>query len=370
LSTVENRQRALSPEYENVLVASGLIHGVSDPAALKPVLRELFEGEALCEAGDEADCIWVIARGTLAARQDQDTIVARTAPAIFGEQGVIDTIGRRRARVVALNGFAEVLEIRKSAIDAHPDADRIWRNCAWIVCRKLDESTAESQRYREEIRRLYRLLRLYVGEHALSEGKLAPQLAVDGPRNEKAVIWFSDIVGFSKYSTLMSPYQAASFAQQFLTPQVEAIDRRRGYIDKFIGDAVMAYWVVSSSSGTEECEAALSAARSVLDAIGALSLGPDPLRIRIGLHIGRVAVGNFGTPLRSQFTLIGPEVNKASRLESSGEPQVESGGPLGSIRMSDEFYGLLSDASQALLDVEAVVIAKNIGSLHLFTTSK
>lgn len=369
LSNIDQGRRVLSPQYEEILVGSGLVQGVRDIAALKPVLRQLLEGETLCEAGDEADCLWVIARGALAATQDGATLVVRPAPAVFGEQGLIDAIGRRRARVVALNGLAEVLEIRKSAIDAHPDADLIWRNLAWIICRKLDEMTAESHSHRREIARLVRLLRLYVGEHALSEGKLTPKEAIEGPRSEMAVIWFSDIVGFSKFSTIMSPYQASNFTQQFLTPQVEIIDRLRGYVDKFIGDAVMAYWIVQSRSGAEECEAALAAALGVVDAISELALGAEPLRIRIGLHIGRVSIGNFGTRSRSQFTLIGPEVNKASRLESCGEEQIESGGPLGSIRASEEFYGSLSSQTQERLEVRVQVKAKNIGTLRVFTTT-
>jgi class 3 adenylate cyclase len=151
---------------------------------------------------------------------------------------------------------------------------------------------------------------------------------VNGPRSLVAVVWFSDIAGFSRHSSAMSPYQAANFVQQFLTPQVEAIEKRRGYVDKFIGDAVMAYWIVASASAREECEAALDAAQEVVSSIQRISLGAETVKVRIGLHIGRVSVGNFGTAMRSQFTLIGAEVNKASRLESADEVQVVSGGPL------------------------------------------
>jgi class 3 adenylate cyclase len=166
----------------------------------------------------------------------------------------------------------------------------------------------------------------------------------------------------------MPPEQAAAFVQQFLTPQVECIERRRGFIDKFIGDGVMAYWVVSSRKGQEECEAALSAAEESIRILSAIKLGSKSITIRVGLHIGRVSLGNFGTPARSQFTIIGKEVNKASRLESAKAPDLVTGGPLGFIRASEEFYAALSEQGKAQLPVTAKFIGRNIGEVLGYTS--
>ena len=124
----------LSEEYLEALIASGLVHGVDEPTRLKPLRRELDENEVLCKPGDSADCLWVVVNGTLAVRSADETIVVRTRNSVVGEQALIDDVGRRRANLVASHGPVEVLEIQKLSIDSHPNAARIWRNCAWILC--------------------------------------------------------------------------------------------------------------------------------------------------------------------------------------------------------------------------------------------
>src|SRR5689334_10846568 len=105
---------ALPQEYADMLIASGLVHGTEDLNLLKPLHREFQEGEVLCEPGDHADCLWVVVKGTLTVRLGEETLVARSAASVVGEQALLDDLGSRRARVMASLGPAQVLEIRKS----------------------------------------------------------------------------------------------------------------------------------------------------------------------------------------------------------------------------------------------------------------
>lgn len=355
----------IPPLYKDLLTASGLIDGIDNVELLKPFYRELMENEILCQPGDPTDCLWVVVKGTVAVKQNDLTLVTRSRGSLLGEQGLLDQRGGRRLELVAANGALEILEISLAAIDAHPQAAQLWKNCAWILCMKLDETTADIVEARRKIIQYQNNLRLFVGEYALSAEKLAPEKVLLRPRKERVIIWFSDIVGFSKYSSTMPPQNASGFVQRFLTPQVHAIDSRKGFIDKFIGDAVMAYWIVKTTSEKEECEIAFAAAKEVAEKIKEIKIGDSFLSIRIGLHIGTVSIGNFGTPMRSQFTLIGKDVNKAARLEQAKNDNVKSGDSIGEIRVSDDFFNALSDKTKKHFTKFSIVEAKNIGGIKI-----
>lgn len=358
----------ISTKYKELLDASGLVDGIDQVELLKPLYKELMENELLCRPGNATDCLWVILKGTIAVKENGLTLVTRGTASLVGEFGIIDNKGGRRAELVAVNGSVEVLEISLIAIESHPQAQQIWKNFARLLCIKLDETSADKIEIRAKLMEYQNALRLYVGEYALSVEKLAPEPVLLKPKHEIAIIWFSDIVGFSKHSSLMPPQNAASFVQKFLNPQVYAIDSRKGYIDKFMGDAVMAYWIMKSNTGKEETEKAFEAAKEVVENIKKIKIGDTSLSIRIGLHIGQVSIGNFGTQMRSQFTLIGHEVNKAARLEQAKNLPDITGDIIGSIRVSDEFYRILSEKTKKDLPNKTTVNSHNIGDLHIHST--
>jgi adenylate cyclase len=102
----------------------------------------------------------------------------------------------------------------------------------------------------------------------------------------------------------------------------DALSAQGGEILKFIGDGVMAYFPADDALFLPMVTAnALAAARRLIDDIGAANEaraagGLDPVRFGIGLHVGLVTFGNVGTEDRLDFTVIGPAVNRAARLES------------------------------------------------------
>ena len=155
----------------------------------------------------------------------------------------------------------------------------------------------------------------------------------------------------------MPPERAAQLVQEFLTPQIEAIEKAGGFVDKFIGDGVMAFWVVDGVP-SDPCFASLTAAEHAVAGVGDVWIGNERLKVRVGLHLGEVSAGFFGTVTRRRYTIIGSEVNKAARLE-----QAKAEG-LGFIRTSEEFFAALPEAiGSTHLPKRVTVDAKNIDGL-------
>ncbi len=113
---------------------------------------------------------------------------------------------------------------------------------------------------------------------------------------------------------------------RFLTPLTNVIIARNGTIDKYIGDAIMAFWNAPLDDPTQEADAC-HAALDMLDRVDALNKEREleasaggtafmPIKIGIGINTGRCTVGNMGSDLRFQYTVMGDTVNVASRLEA------------------------------------------------------
>src|SRR5258707_2081208 len=138
----------------------------------------------------------------------------------------------------------------------------------------------------------------------------------------RAVLWFSDLRDFTGMNERMEPAEMLELLNNYLQLVGDALNAHGGEILKFIGDGVMAYFPAEDALFLPMVTvAALSAARRLLDDIEAANEaraagGPEPVRFGIGLHVGPVTFGNVGTEERLDFTVIGPAVNRAARLES------------------------------------------------------
>ncbi len=145
-------------------------------------------------------------------------------------------------------------------------------------------------------------------------------LVLNGEERELSIL-FSDIRNFTCMAEKMPPTALCSFLNEYLTPMTQAIMERRGTVDKFIGDAVMAFWnapLTTPDHVAQACNCALD----MLEELALLNafwqergLGLPFIRIGIGIHCGVVRVGNMGSQQRFEYTVIGDAVNLASRLE-------------------------------------------------------
>lgn len=133
-------------------------------------------------------------------------------------------------------------------------------------------------------------------------------------------IFFSDIRGFTAISESMeSPRKLIEFLNSYMTPMTDIIIKNKGTVDKFIGDAIMAYWNAPRKL-ENHADFALKSAIEQLDALKTLNLALREqnyplIDIGIGLNTGDCVVGEMGSVGRSDYTCIGDSVNLASRLE-------------------------------------------------------
>lgn len=133
-------------------------------------------------------------------------------------------------------------------------------------------------------------------------------------------VMFIDIAGFTGLSERLGD-RVVPLLSRYLDLTSEVIVANGGTIDKFIGDAVMAFWGAPQPQDDHAlrcCRAALACARAVAQSGLADDLGA-PLQIRIGINSGRMLVGNIGSELRLNYTVIGDAVNVASRLEGANK---------------------------------------------------
>jgi len=132
-------------------------------------------------------------------------------------------------------------------------------------------------------------------------------------------IFFSDIADFTTISEQKTPEELVADLSQYFEISSKSILERRGTIDKYIGDSVMAFWGAPEPMADHAARACDSAI-AIRDSLRTLSRqwenqGKEPFRTRIGIHTGEAIVGNMGYADRLNYTVIGDAVNVASRLE-------------------------------------------------------
>lgn len=135
-------------------------------------------------------------------------------------------------------------------------------------------------------------------------------------------VLFTDIKGFSAMAETMSPQKTAEWLNRHFTRIAACIEAEGGTVDKFIGDAVMAFWGAPDDQ-PDHAARALRAAQSIAgivaeEAADAAALGLPPICLRVGVHSGPVIVGNIGAATRINYTIVGDTVNTAARLEALG----------------------------------------------------
>ena len=154
------------------------------------------------------------------------------------------------------------------------------------------------------------------------------KLKLGGELREMTLL-FCDIRGFTTISEQFDPHGLTHFINRFLTPMTELILERQGTIDKYMGDCIMAFW----NAPLDDAEHARNACRSALAMHARLKeLNAEweaeakaenrrfiPVRIGIGLNTGPCCVGNMGSDQRFDYSVLGDDVNLASRLEGQSK---------------------------------------------------
>jgi adenylate cyclase len=148
-----------------------------------------------------------------------------------------------------------------------------------------------------------------------------------GGETREVTLLFADVRGFSKISEGLRAEELIRFVNRLFTPLTDIILANRGTIDKFMGDAVMAFWNAPLNDA-EHAASACRTALAILDALGHLNAAMKaesaaagilftPVRMGIGLNTGECVVGNVGSPQRFDYSVLGDVVNVAARFEEA-----------------------------------------------------
>jgi adenylate cyclase len=171
----------------------------------------------------------------------------------------------------------------------------------------------------------------YLSPALIEQLAQSPEKLVLGGEEREMTIMFSDVRGFTTISESFKsdPQGLTALMNRFLTPLTNAILARKGTIDKYMGDAIMAFW----NAPLDDREHQLNACEAALDMLERIDVlnkqreqeaqegGPRyiPINVGVGLNTGVCVVGNMGSDLRFDYSVLGDSVNLASRLEGQSK---------------------------------------------------
>lgn len=160
----------------------------------------------------------------------------------------------------------------------------------------------------------------YLSKELLAQLVKNPQALSLGGEKKELTVLFSDIRGFTNISESMDPQSLVTLLNRYFTPMTSAVLEHKGMLDKYIGDAIMAFF----NAPVDVAKHADEACNSALDMIKRLNkLNEElkreniaPIKIGIGINTAEVVVGNMGSDTRFNYTVMGDGVNLASRIEA------------------------------------------------------
>lgn len=156
-----------------------------------------------------------------------------------------------------------------------------------------------------------------------------PEIAEPGGERREMTVMFIDLKGFTSISEKLSPDDLVRMINRFFNHMTQAISNNDGVVDKFMGDAVMAFWGPPFTNDQEHARLACRAAIEALERLAefredvARELGDDAegldIDIRIGISTGEMIVGTVGSAVSKSYTVVGDPVNLGSRLEGANK---------------------------------------------------
>ncbi|MDR0487709.1 MAG: adenylate/guanylate cyclase domain-containing protein [Treponema sp.] len=254
------------------------------------------------------------------------TLCISVAAAVFLLVLITARLTRPLARVVqAMQTIIDTAELSSRVEAEYPDeTGNLAQTFNWMI-EELDRAYKQIKRYafdavmagkKEE--RIRQIFQKYVPKDVIERFFASPEKMLVGD-NRSLSILFSDIRSFTTISEGMAPDDLVNSLNRYFSGQVDIIYNRNGIVDKYIGDAIMAFWGAPEKHANDALQSVLSGLE-MIDALTAFNenqrkLGKCEFRIGIGINYGEVTVGNIGSERKMDYTVIGDAVNLASRME-------------------------------------------------------
>jgi adenylate cyclase len=217
------------------------------------------------------------------------------------------------ALLLAVNVGGSLLAFRASWW-ADPVAPGVALGLAFVLAAAYSYATEGRQKL--AIRRMFSF---YMSEKVIAHLMSHPELLNLGGERRHVTLFFSDLAGFTTISERLSAEKVVGLLNDYLSSMTDIILDEEGTVDKFEGDAIMAFWgapLPQEDQALRACRAALRQQAALVELNKQFQeLGLPPLAMRIGLHTGEAVVGNLGSEKRFDYTVVGDTVNLASRLE-------------------------------------------------------
>ncbi len=194
-----------------------------------------------------------------------------------------------------------------------------------IMTTELDMANRQIKNYalravisRRNERKIRSIFQKYVPRDVIEKYYMEPESMLEG-ENRVLGILFSDIRDFTNFSEKLPPHEVVESLNKYFDFMVEIIMKHNGIVDKYIGDAIMAFFGAPVHHDNDAVEA-VSAGLDMIDALIRFNQwqcehGRQPFQMGVGINYGLMTVGNIGTEKKMDYTVIGDMVNLASRME-------------------------------------------------------
>ena len=308
-------ERVMDLVFENIAAERGMLG--------------LYEGEELTanvvryrKEKRKKETIVIPKAITTRVRRDKVSILTTDAQREFDGSHSVLSLGIRSAITVPLWHRGDVIGIIHVDEDRHTgkftsdDLDLLSALASYaavaIERQRLTDRIQEEQATRAKLERYHSpgvVERILKTVGALDAMEMA---------EHEITVSFTDIVGFTSMSEVMEPRQVGMAINELFTELTECIFRYEGTLDKYIGDCIMAVFGAPVSMGDHAIRC-VRAALEMQQALAKLNAekGEERMRLRIGINSGKAVAGDFGSPKRRDYSVLGDAVNLASRLESS-----------------------------------------------------
>ncbi|MGE0288657.1 MAG: adenylate/guanylate cyclase domain-containing protein [Bradyrhizobium sp.] len=204
---------------------------------------------------------------------------------------------------------------------------------------------------------------LYLAPDVISRMLNSSKLPELGGETRNVTVFFSDLEGFSKIAEQITPESLTALMNEYLTAMTDIIEAHGGYVDKYIGDSIVAVF----GAPADDADHAANAARAALDCCTKLAelnreapaFREHPLAQRIGINSGEAVVGNLGSRRRFNYSVMGDAVNLASRLEGANKFY-------GTAIIASEVTVELTGAGFAWRELDAIRVKGRTQALKIF----